>query len=72
MKDRSRINSFFYDVTERISDSTMSIAFDKKDNVDPSLIKRFLGKEMSSEERHAFQKIVKALPDKKFLEISLT
>lgn len=67
----NRLNSFFYDVTERLSKSTLCIAFDRKEHVDPELIRQLLGKDISPEETSTLQKVVDSLPNRKFLELSL-
>lgn len=71
MNKHSQFSSFFFDVTERLSRSTLCIAFERNDEVDPSLVRKLLGKDISPEETQAFQKMVDDLPARKYLEISI-
>lgn len=72
MSERQKLNSLFYDVTEKISKSSLNtIAFDRKEKVDPELISHFFGEDISSDDAQKLQDMVDTLPERKYLELSM-
>lgn len=71
MTDKLKIGSLFYQIKDTINASTDCMVLENRDKVDPELLERFLGAQISENDSQFLDGVVKSLPKNKFLELSL-